>query len=214
MKGIIHTRPLVLYRRHTKSCIKGYAQKRRIFQPRTAADRRADCLCPIVASGSLRLEPRRIKHLSLDTSAWDKALETAELWERWDAITNPNPSSPLPETITIAEAAERFLALKGPHGENIGQSAIREHRIMLEQRIKPWCAEHGIKFITAFDDAATTTDCFLSFKNLNPHRNKKNQPQPAQPVPLSDAMRGYEISRYRAFLEFCLANGVRLRNTA
>jgi integrase len=199
--------PLVLYRRHTKSCIKGYAQNHRILPPRTAADRRSDCQCPIVASGTLRLEQRRIKHLSFDSNAWDVALATAELWERWGAITNPSPSASPPETITIDEAAERFLALKGPHGENIGRFAVRKHRIMLEQRIKPWCAEHAIQFISAFDSATVATDCFLSFKNLNPHRNKKNQPQPTQPVPLSDAMRGHEISRYRAFLEFCVERG-------
>lgn len=197
--------PLVLYRRHTKSCIKGYEQNHRIFQPRTAKEAKADCECPIVVSGSLRLEQRRIKHLSLDTTAWDKALATKELWERWDALTDPNPSPKPKETITVEEAAERFLALKGPHGENIGRFAIRKHRIMLEQRIKPWCAEHRIAFITAFDDATTVTDCFLSFKNLNPHRNKKNRPPVV--LPLSDAMRGHEVSRYRAFLEFCVERG-------
>ena len=199
--------PLILYRRHTKSCTKGYTQNHRLFQPRSAADRRADCQCPIVASGSLRLEQRRIKHLSLDTTAWEKALATADLWNRWDAITDPNPSPYPPETIAIDKAATDFLALKGPHGENIGRFGIRKYRIMIEQRIKPWCAEHGITFIKAFDDAATTTKCFLSFRNLNPHRNKKNQPQLTQPVPLSDAMRGHEISRYRAFLEFCVERG-------
>jgi integrase len=198
--------PLVIYRRHTKSCTKGYPQNHRIFPPRTAADRRADCHCPIVASGTLRLEQRRIKHLSFDSNAWDAALATAALWERWGAITNPNPAA-ANATITLADAAHRFLVLKGPHGENIGRFGIRKYRIMLEQRIAPWCAEHGITFITGFDDPTTVTVCFLSFKNLNPHRNKRGQPQPALPVPLSDAMRGHEISRYRAFLEFCVERG-------
>lgn len=55
------------------------AQNHRIFRPRTAADRRTDCQYPIVASGTLRLEHRRIKHLSLDTTAWEMALATAAL---------------------------------------------------------------------------------------------------------------------------------------
>jgi integrase len=195
------------YRRHTKSCTKGYPQNLQIFQPRTAADRRADCACPIVVSGSLRLEQTRIRHSSLHTNAWDVALAQVEVWERWGALTNPNPSPAPPTGITVEAAAEQFLRLKGPHGENIGPFGVRKYRILLDQRIKPWCAEHGIAFITAFDDAGTTTDCFLSFKNLNPHRNRKDRPSPAVPVPLSDAMRGHEISRYRAFLNFCVDRG-------
>jgi integrase len=196
---------LTAYRRHTKNCIKGYEQNCRVLKPRTAADRRADCECPIVVSGSLRLERSRIKHVSTETNRWDKAIARADQWEQWDALTNPNPGAEAEAIPNVDEAAEAFLALKGPHGENIGQYAIRKHRIMLEQRIKPWCTERGITFITAFDNATTVTDCFLSFKNLNPHRNKKGQPAVVRP--LSDAMRGHEMSRYRAFLEFCVERG-------
>jgi len=196
---------LTLYRRHIKNCIKGYEQNHRVLQPRTAKEAKSDCECPIVVSGSLRLERSRIKHVSTETNRWDKATAFVEQWEQWEALTDPNPASK-PELIpTIDEAAERFLALKGPHGENIGPFAIRKHKITLDQRIKPWCRDQGITFITAFDVATTAQDCFLSFKNLNPHRNRKNKP--AVVLPLSDAMRGHELSRYRAFLEFCVESG-------
>jgi integrase len=166
-----------------------------------------------VVSGTLRLEQRRIKHLSLDTTAWDTAAATAELWDRWGAITNPNPAPPPPETITLEKAVDEFLRVKGPHGENIGPHSIRRFGIMFEQRIAPWCAAQGITVITAFDDVAIATNCFLSFRNLNPHRNKRGVPDvPA--VPLSDAMRGFEMSRYRAFLGFCVERGWLAHNHA
>jgi integrase len=201
------SKSLQLYRRHTKHCVKGYPQNQRTFPPRTPAERRTDCQCPIVASGSLRLEPRRILHLSTETNQWDRALAYAAQWETWEALTDPAPAPVPEEHILITEAASRWIRLKGPLGENIGSAALRKYSVMLEQRIIPFCADHNIQFIGAFDNATVVTDCFLSFRNLNPHHNRKGPASPATGVPLSDAMKRAELERFRGFLRFCMDQG-------
>jgi integrase len=200
---------LTLYRRHTRACTKGYAQNHRTFRPQNAAARRADCQCPIVVAGSLRRETRRILHVSTETNRWDAATTTAARWEAWEALTDPTPASEPQEHITVAEAADRWIALKGPHGENIGAAALGKYLVLLYQRIVPWCVDHGVQFVSAFDNPTTVMDCFLSFKNLNPHRNRKGQsPAPAPAVvPLSDAMRRAELERFRGWLRFCVGQG-------
>ena len=196
---------LTLYRRHTKHCTKDYPQNQRTFPPRTPREVRQDCECPIVVAGSLRLETRRILHVSTETNHWDKALSTAAQWEAWESLTNPSPAPASQDHMTITEASARWIELKGPHGENIGHAALRKYFVLLEQRIAPFCVEHGIQFISAFDNATVVTDCFLSFKNLNPHHNRKDQP--AGVVPLADAMRRAELERFRGFLRFCVSQG-------
>jgi integrase len=196
---------LTVYRRHTKGCTKGYVQNHRTFPPRTPKEIKADCECPIVAAGSLRHEPRRILHLTMETNRWDKALAYAAQWETWEALTDPSPTPPPDEHILITEATARWIRLKGPLGENIGAAALRKYSVMLEQRIIPFCADHNIQFIGAFDNATTVTDCFLSFKNLNPHHNRKDRP--SDPAPLSDATKRAELERFRGFLRFCMDQG-------
>lgn len=159
-----------------------------------------------MVAGSLRLERRRILHLSTETNQWDKALVYAAQWEEWEALSDPSPTPTPEEHILITEAAARWIRLKGPLGENIGSAALRKYSVMLEQRIIPFCADHNIQFIGAFDNATTVTDCFLSFKNLNPHHNRKS-PASAGDVPLSDAMKRAELERFRGFLRFCVDQG-------
>jgi integrase len=197
--------PLLVYRRHKKSCTKGYDQNYRVYLPRTAKDRRADCECPIVASGSLRRERSRIQHVSTETNQWDQAIATAERWEQWEALTNPSAAEEPERAPTFDQAADRYLALKGPQGENIGSSALRKYQVMLRDRIKPFCRERGIEFITALDNAATVTECFLSFNNLNPNRNRRGQPSTVRP--LGDQTKRAELERFRAFLRFCVDQG-------
>src|SRR5258708_15904985 len=84
---------LTLYRRHTATCTQDYEQNYRVHPPRTPKEMKADCDCPIVASGSLRLETKRIQHVSVETNRWDKAMATAAQWEEWEALTNPTPTT-------------------------------------------------------------------------------------------------------------------------
>jgi integrase len=194
---------LTLYRRHARACIKGYPQNQRTFPPRTSREVRADCECPIVVAGSLRHERRRLLHVTTKTNRWNDALAQATQWEAWEALTDPSPT-PAPEEHTlITTAADSWIKLKGPHGENLGSAALRKYVVLLHQRIVPFCVENNIQFIGAFDNATTVMDCFLSFKNLNPHRNRKDQ-SPAPDVPLADAMRRAELERFRGFLRFCM----------
>jgi integrase len=161
-------------------------------------------------AGTLRLESRRVLHVSTETNHWDKALATAAQWEAWEALTDPSPAPAPQDHLTITEAAQRWITLKGPHGENIGSAALGKYVVLLYQRIIPWCEEHDIQFVAAFDNATIVTDCFLSFKNLNPNRNRKDQspaPAPAPAVPLADAMRRAELERFRGFLRFCVGQG-------
>ena len=156
-------------------------------------------------SGSLRREPGRIQHVSTETNIWNKALATVEQWEAWEALTDPTPTEVSQDPIIITEAATRWIRLKGPLGENIGSAALQKYSVMLEQRIIPFCADHNIQFIGAFDNATTVMDCFLSFKILNPNHNRKDRP--SDPKPLSDAMKRAELERFRGFLRFCVDQG-------
>ena len=75
--------------------------------------------------------------------------------------------------MTVDQAIVRYLKKKGPSGENIEHATVRKHKVMLLDRIAPFCKDRGIHLISAFDDAAVVEECFLSFRNLNPSHNKR-----------------------------------------
>lgn len=194
--GYTQRMALVIYRRHAKSCTKGYDQNDRTFPPQTHKDIKADCACPIVCSGSIHPSgagvTEKFRHLSLDTSDWDTARAKLKDLQNLDPVSN---------RVTVAEATERYLKKKGPSGENIEHATLRKHTVMLLNRVVPFCNDRGIQLISAFDDPSIVEGCFLSFKNLNPNHNKRTGA--LMEKPLSDRTRAKELDRYRSFLRYC-----------
>ncbi len=121
---------LIVYRRHVKACSKGYEQNHRIFPPGTLKEIRADCSCPIACSGTTPSQPVKLRHLSLDTNDWDKARKIVKQLEA-GSLVEPETQ---PKSIAFDEAATRFLAYKGPKGQNIGKDARSKYRTMLVDR--------------------------------------------------------------------------------
>jgi integrase/recombinase XerD len=189
---------LIIYRRHVKACSKGYDQNARIFPPRTAKEIKADCQCPLVCSGTTASQPKKLRHLSLDTNNWDTARKLRKQLEDGRLAIDPEPQD---KGVSVDEAIGRYLKKKGPSGENIEHATLRKYHVMLLDRVAPFCKDRGIQFISAFDDAAIVEECFLSFKNLNPSHNKRTDT--LMDKPLSDRTRSKELDRYRSFLRYC-----------
>ncbi len=111
---------LTLYRRHKtssrkeKACTKSYPQNLRIYEPQTKSQKKADCECPIVVSGSLRLESKPVQHVATETNDWEKAKATAKRWETWEALTNPNREAVADAPRTVDEVVAAFQKYHGP----------------------------------------------------------------------------------------------------
>jgi hypothetical protein len=183
---------LIIYRRHVTSCTKGYEQNERTFPPRTSKEIKADCECPIVCSGTTPSQPKKLRHLSLDTSNWDAARNVVKRLEDGRRTVDPDPQE---KGVTVDQAIARYLKKKGPSDENVECATLRKHKVMLLDRIAPFCKDQAIQLISVFDDAAVVEECFLSFKNLNPNRNKRTST--LMDRPLSDRTRAKELDRYR-----------------
>jgi integrase len=189
---------LIIYRRHARSCSKGYEQNARTFPPRTSKEIKADCECPIVCSGTTPSQPKALRHLSLDTSNWDVARSLIKRLQSGKLAADPDPQE---KGVTVDQAIARYLKKKGPSGENISNATLRKHQVMLLDRIAPFCKDRGIQLISAFDDAAVVEECFLSFKNLNANHNKRSDT--LMDKPLGDRTRAKELDRYRSFVRYC-----------
>ncbi|MGD0303098.1 MAG: hypothetical protein ABSE86_39025, partial [Bryobacteraceae bacterium] len=101
---------LIIYRRHATSCTKGYEQNDRTFPPRTSKEIKADCECPIVCSGTTPSQPKKLRHLSLDTSNWDAARNLVKRLEDGRRTIDPDPQE---KCVTVDQAVARYLKKKG-----------------------------------------------------------------------------------------------------
>ena len=129
--------PLVRYRRHTKNCKWGHKQNHRTFEPRTPEEKKADCKCPIVVSGTLRRETKRVLHRSTGTNLWKQANATADRWEAWEALTNPNPPAETETEITgtIEESIAAFNEFHGPSFKQWDDDSLRKYNQMFRHRL-------------------------------------------------------------------------------
>lgn len=177
---------LTLYRRHRKNCEKGYAQNQRVYRPTTARARAKDCSCPINAEGKLQSE--FLTNRSTHCTKWTEAEAIAEKWEKDGTTVAPEPVV----EVTVEYAVASFLASMGPSGKNVEPSTYQGFTVLLERRLKPFCAERGILLITKFDSLDVTTKFVESWVNLS------------DPGPLSDSTKKTTLERFRAFLAYCL----------
>ncbi len=180
---------LTIYRRHTKSCSKGYEQNFRINHPQTPKEWKADCECPIVADGWLRNVPQRVQREGTGTNDWDVAEAQKTQWEAWGQYTDPNPA--IVEDPTIAEAAEKYKAdAITKNLESTTRQDIDQH---LRLRLLPFCEAAKVSHVRFFDNARLVRDCVGSWKSVKTGKL------------LSPETRRAELERFRGFLSWCVA---------
>lgn len=195
--------PLTAYRRHTTSCIKGYGQNTRIFFPSTNALRKLDCECPIAVEG--KLGNQLLTNRSTKKTTWEEALAIVDQWEEWGDTQCPEADQQ--ENPTVEYAMKRFLTSIGPTGRNIEESSQRQYKVLINQRLLPWCKSKQYTLLREFDSLDTTTKFTESWVNLNPTRGKKNVPAPKTPVLLKDSSKKGQLEMLRIVFQFCRERG-------
>jgi integrase/recombinase XerD len=171
-----------------------------------------DCRCPIVCDGSLANERERIRRRSLGTTDWIQAKELAAQWLRWGQLAEPIKAVLPEESISIKDAIERFRKSKGPEGENIDPATMRKYDVLLNDRLLKWCDGRGITSIKQLANKTTCEDFVLSWRNLNPTKNRRNV-KPTDKL-LSRTTKVAELGRLRYFLNYCVDSGWIERNGA
>lgn len=74
----------------------------------------------------------------LDLTSWEAATNVVREWESRGSVTA--------EVIRVADAVERFL--KDAEARNLVAGSIKNHRIILEQQLIPFCETKGITFLS------------------------------------------------------------------
>ncbi|MBS1828795.1 MAG: tyrosine-type recombinase/integrase [Acidobacteria bacterium] len=190
---------LNLYRRHTKTCTKGYPQNHRVFQPRNQKEKAKDCECPISAEGTLTTEGL-ISNRSTRTANWEEAVAVAQLWLEWGATTQPETDQG--DNPTIRYVVDSFLTSIGPKGRNLEANTQTGFSVLLQQRLLPWCQIKGYNHIREFDSLDVTTKFTESWVNLQPTRNRKEE-RIVLDQPLADSTKKAELERLRHFFRYC-----------
>ncbi|MGA8598379.1 MAG: tyrosine-type recombinase/integrase [Bryobacteraceae bacterium] len=113
---------------------------------------------------------------------------------------------------TIAYVVESFLASIGPMGTNVEQSTRRKFEVFINGRLLPFASHQGYSFIRQLDHLDTISKFVESWRNLNPHRNRKGLPD--KKLPLAPASRRAELERLRYFLRYCVDRDWISRNHA
>lgn len=195
---------LTLYRRHVRACTKHYAQNFRVFQPTSKGQRAKDCECPIAVEGTLSFEGL-ITNRSTRTKDWKEAERIAAQWEQWGQTTKPQELQD--RAVTAGYSVESFLASHGPHGRAVEKNTFDAFEVLLLKRFLPFCEQRGCYRLGDFDSLDLTTKFTESWVNLQPTRQRKGVPLPAEPVALADATKKAELERLRFFLRYCKDRG-------
>jgi integrase len=200
---------LKLYRRHRQSCLRRYPKENRIYPPQTKTDRAKDCDCTIHVEGSLP-GGDYLTNKATGANDWKLAQDIANKWTVWDATTPPVKIEP--DDPTIEYVVKSFMSSIGPDGNNVEPSTIHKFGILLDHRMKSFIQQKGYTRIRQLDSMDVVTKLTESFRNLNPHHNKKGLADVK--VPLATSTRRAEIERLRYFLRYCVDRGWMSKNHA
>lgn len=187
-------RPLKLYRRHTSLCASKLVAP--TYQPMTKAAEKADtCTCPIVASG--RAKGELLRHYSLDTKDWAEAVQVAVMVKRDGAaprsIRLVEEPKPVAVNNTVKAAITKFEASKGIGSlKKIADSTEDMYRVLLRERLLPWCEAQGITEMTAFESEVTCMEFVKSWRKLVRGEGKE----------LSQASKKNSVHLFQSFLTF------------
>jgi integrase len=198
----MEVKKLNLYRRHIKSCLKGYQQNDRVYEPTTKQERAKDCQCPIAAEGVLYAGGPFITNRSTKTNDWATATEIAKTWVKWGATSEP-VAEEVPQK-TVIDAVADFLKSMGPQNKDLEESTRHGLQMLLEKRLIPFCIQSEIRYIKELDNYNTVNRFVESWYNFRPTRDRKGVPVPTTPVPLGTSTKKTEIERFRSFLAYCV----------
>jgi integrase/recombinase XerD len=200
----MRTPALTLYRRHTKAC--SFIEP--TYHPATPKDRKADtCECPIVASGYLKNEANRIRHLSLGTNDWTRALELKSQLEKAGSVAGlakpERPATSPSGAITVKYAVDEYLKSRSKSTDKVGAATLEIYTTFLHDRLLPWCAANRIVDLNKLEALHTVRQFDQSWVNLlNPDR------------PLVTRTRKKLIQAFRTFLRYCIDNDWITKNQA
>jgi integrase len=149
---------------------------------------------------------KRILHRSLDTKNWHEARKTAEQWLEWGQPSEPLPDSELLNRLDVTiDQAVRFWFSFSAETHTKGGSTKEKYEVLLNRRLKTWAVEKRKQFIRDFDDPILVKQFFMSWRNLQPTRNKKQVTNLEKPLAVTT--KRAELERLRTFLDFCKQNG-------
>jgi integrase/recombinase XerD len=164
---------LRIYRRHGTHC-----------HYRSERDRR--CKCPIYVEGTLGRESIR---RSLDQTSWDAATELVNHWTASGKIGLVKSDAP-----SIDDAIKKFFL--DAEARQLQPPTIRKHRVLLENRLLPWCATKGYR-----DLRQLTVDALRDFRAAY----DKKKPGDTRK---DSALSAYKnLERLRSFFGFCQQSG-------
>jgi site-specific recombinase XerD len=195
-----NTNTLTLYRRHVTSC--GKAEP--TLYPNTDKDRRADtCHCPINVHGYLAHHVGRIRHFSLETSAWIEADKKRVAMLAAGKLPGSAEGRSKTEAVSVEFAVEEFLKFKSAGDGKVAEATLIVYTTFCNLRLLPWCEANGVTAVEAFDDRSTTESFNQSWKSLR-----------APAVNLSSESRKLTMTILRMFLGYCVDHEWLKGNTA
>lgn len=147
-----------------------------------------------------------VQHVSTETNDWERARATAERWETWEALTNPNPEAASDAPRTVDEVVAAFQKYHGPDFKDWNKRFLQKFNQMFRLRLKRFCEAEKIEFIGRFDDRQVVNRFVTSWRNMNPLRNRKLLPGEKMPtdVPLGYRTKTKELERFRYFSGWCV----------
>jgi integrase len=164
---------LRIYRRHATHCPYRSERNRR-------------CKCPIYVEGTLGRESIR---RSLDQTSWAAATELVTAWTASGKIGLVKQETP-----SIADAVKKFFL--DAEARQLQPATIRKHKVLLEQRLLPWCAAKGLR-----DLRQLTVDALREFRAAYDRKR-------ATDTKKDSALSAYKnLERLRSFLGFCHQSG-------
>jgi len=180
----------------------------KVHQPGKKTEHRQDCNCPIVADGSLPKDLGRIRYRSLDTRSWEEAIRQATLKLQWEAWDEPDKPTPLPEAafeqISVQQAVTFFLNSIGEGGQNLSRSNCTLYRVLLANRLLPFCAAHQppIRFTASLSNAILSEQFTQSWRLLPKY---EGDPKAGRALSLGGRMTYFQ--RWQCFLTYCFDKG-------
>jgi integrase len=175
----------------------------KVHQPVKKTDQRHDCNCPIVADGSLGNELGRIRYRSLDTRSWEEAVTRATAKLKSGTWAEPIKATPLPESsfdqMTVEKAVSIYLKSIGPGGKNLSDRGYSLYRVLLEDRLLPFCTTHEppITFMMSLQNATINEEFTQSWQLL-----PKFEGDPKAGKPMLIGAKAIYVQRWRKFLKY------------
>ncbi|HEX4170354.1 MAG TPA: site-specific integrase [Bryobacteraceae bacterium] len=135
--------------------------------------------------------------------SWDLARNETARWENVGQLRERAPTSEEEyKLVTVNDAVTFFYANTRENGASNERVTSLEHLFTL--RLVPFSNEQGLHYIQEMDNAQIWQKFRQSWRNLNPHKNRKPEPRQENLIKaLSDSTRSRFTTDLRSFLSYC-----------